>query len=195
MMDVEVVSDVQRLKQGLEELPEPVANPVFVVVSGLPGTGKSYFSRKLQERLPSAIVESDSLRKRLFPTPTYSLQESHRLFNACHRLIEEFLSSGISVVFDATNLVEQHRERLYHISQRLRVKLIIVQVEAPRELVLQRLQGRSSGIDSEDSSEAGWSVYQRMRTRAERIRRNYFAVDTSRDLTSVIDKVVRETKR
>jgi predicted kinase len=191
----EVIRDVQRLKQGLVELPEPVANPVFVIVSGLPGTGKSYFSRKLQERIPSVIVESDSLRKRLFPTPTYSSQESHRLFNACHRLIEEFLSSGIRVILDATNLVEQHRERLYHISQRLRVKLIIVQVEAPRELVLQRLQGRSSGADSEDNSEAGWSVYQRMRTRAERIRRNYFAVDTSRDITSVIDKVVREAKR
>ncbi|TET74680.1 MAG: ATP-binding protein [Dehalococcoidia bacterium] len=196
MMDVEeVVSDAQKLKQGLKELPEPVANPVFVVVSGLPGTGKSRFSRKLVERLPSVIVESDALRKRLFTSPTYSAQESHRLFNACHRLIEELLGSGIPVILDATNLVEQHRERLYHISQRLGVKLIIVQVEAPRELVLQRLQGRSRGVDPEDSSEAGWSVYQRMRTRAERIRRNYFAVDTSRDITSVIDKVVREAKR
>jgi len=196
MMDVEeVVSDAQKLKQGLKELPEPVANPVFVVVSGLPGTGKSRFSRKLVERLPSVIVESDALRKRLFTSPTYSAQESHRLFNACHRLIEELLGSGIPVILDATNLVEQHRERLYHISQRLGVKLIIVQVEAPRELVLQRLQGRSRGVDPEDGSEAGWSVYQRMRTRAERIRRNYFAVDTSRDITSVIDKVVREAKR
>jgi len=195
-MDIEeVATDVQKLKQGLGGLPEPVANPVFVVVSGLPGTGKSYFSRKLQERLPSVIVESDALRKRLFPSPTYSAQESQRLFNACHRLIEELLSRGIRVVLDATNLVEQHRERLYQISQRLRVKLIIVQVEAPRELVLQRLQGRSRGVDPEDSSEAGWSVYQRMRTRVERIRRNYFAVDTSRDITSVIDKVVREAKR
>jgi len=195
-MDIEeVATDVQKLKQGLGGLPEPVANPVFVVVSGLPGTGKSYFSRKLQERLPSVIVESDALRKRLFPSPTYSAQESQRLFNACHHLIEELLSRGIRVVLDATNLVEQHRERLYQISQRLRVKLIIVQVEAPRELVLQRLQGRSGSVDPENNSEAGWSVYQRMRTRAERIRRNYFAVDTSRDITSVVDKVVREAKR
>jgi len=191
----EVVTDVQKLKQVLKELPEPVANPMFVVVSGLPGTGKSYFSRRLQERLPSVIVESDALRKRLIPSPTYSAQESQRLFNACHRLIEEVLSSGISVILDATNLVEQYRERLYHISQRLRVKLIIVQVEAPRELVRQRLQGRPTGIAPEGKSDAGWSVYQRMRTRVERIRRNYFAVDTSRDITPVIDKVVREAKR
>ena len=190
-----VVADVQKLKQGLGELPEPVANPVFVIVSGLPGTGKSHFSRKLAEQLPSVILESDALRKRLYPSPTYSAQESHRLFNACHRLIEELLDSGITAILDATNLVEQHRERLYIISQRLKAKLIIVRVEAPREVVLQRLQGRSRGIDPGDNSDADSGVYQRMRAGAERIRRNHFVVDTSRDITPVVDKIVRAARR
>ena len=196
MMGAEtVVADVQKLKQGLGELPEPVANPVFVIVSGLPGTGKSHFSRKLAEQLPSVILESDTLRKRLYPSPTYSAQESHRLFNACHRLIEELLDSGITAILDATNLVEQHRERLYLISQRLKVKQIIVRVEAPRDVVLQRLQGRSRGIDRGDNSDADSGVYQRMRARAERIRRNHFVVDTSRDITPVVDKIVRAARR
>jgi hypothetical protein len=195
-MDVErVASDVRELKKALGEIPEPVAKPAFIIVSGLPGTGKSYFSRKLAERLPSVIVESDALRKRLFPSPTYSGEESHRLFCACHRLIEEFLGGGIPVILDATNLVEHHREPLYRIAQRLQARLILVKVEAPRELVRQRLQGRAEGVNHEDKSDAGWSIYQRMRTRVERISRNYFAVDTSRDITPVIDKVVREAKR
>jgi len=195
-MDAEsVASDVRELKNALGRLPEPVAKPALIIVSGLPGTGKSYFSRKLAERLPSVIVESDALRKRLFRSPTYSAEESHRLFCACHRLIEEFLGSGISVILDATNLVEHHREPLYRIAQRLQAKLILVQVEAPRELVRQRLQGRAEGVNHEDESDAGWSIYQRMRTRVERISRNYFAVDTSRDITPVIDKIVREAKR
>jgi predicted kinase len=195
-MDAErVTSDVQELKKALGGLPEPVAKPALVIVSGLPGTGKSYFSRKLAERLPSAVIESDALRKQLFPTPTYSAEESHRLFNACHRLIEELLSKGVPAILDATNLVEHHREPLYRIARRLGAKLIIVRVEAPRELVRQRLQGRAEGINREDKSDAGWSIYQRMRTRVERISRNYFAVDTSRDITPVIDKIVREAKR
>lgn len=196
MMGAETVAaDVQKLKQGLGELPEPVANPVFVIVSGLPGTGKSHFSRKLAEQLPSVILESDTLRKRLYPSPTYSAQESHRLFNACHCLIEELLDSGITAILDATNLVEQHRERLYLISQRLKVKQIIVRVEAPRNLVLKRLQGRSRGIDRGDNSDADSGVYQRMRARAERIRRNHFVVDTSRDITPVVNKIVRAARR
>ena len=188
-------NDVRALKQVLGALPEPVVRPSLILVSGLPGTGKSYFSRKLAERLPSVVAESDALRKGLFSNPTYTVQESQRLFNACHRLIEELLSSGMSVIFDATNLVEHHREPLYRIVQRLGAKLIIVQVEAPRELVRQRLQGREEGADPRDNSDAGWNVYKKMRAKVERIHRNYFAVDTSRDVTPVVDKIVREAKR
>ena len=187
--------DVQTLKKGLKVLPEPVANPVLIMVSGLPGTGKSYFSRRLAERLPSVILESDALRKWLFHTPSYSAQESHRLFNACHRLIEELLDNGVTTIVDATNLVERHRERLYLIAERLKIKLIIVHVEAPQELVRQRLENRSAGAEPEDNSQADWHVYRRMRSKAQSIRRNYFALDTSKDISPVIDKIVREARR
>ncbi len=187
--------DAKQLKQSLGNLPEPVAHPVLILISGLPGTGKSYFSRKLAEQLPSVIVESDALRKTLFPSPVYSAEESQRLFVACHRLIEELLNSGISVILDATNLVEHHREHLYRIAENLKVKLIIVWVEAPREVVRHRLKGRAEGIDPQDKSDADWDVYQRMKSRVQRIRRNYFSVDTSRDIRPVIEKIVREARR
>ncbi len=190
-----VALDVEKLKRGLEDLPEPVANPVLIIISGLPGTGKSYLSRGLAQQLASVILESDALRKRLCHTVTYSARESHRLFNTCHSLIEELLRKGISVIFDATNLVEQHRERLYRISQRLNVKLIIVSVEAPRDVTLQRLKSRSQGIDTEDNSDADSRVYYGMRAKAERIRRNHFVVDTSRDIAPAIDKIVRAARR
>ena len=36
-------NDVQLLRQSLGEFPEPVVKPPFIVVSGLPGTGKVLF--------------------------------------------------------------------------------------------------------------------------------------------------------
>jgi hypothetical protein len=105
------------------------------------------------------------------------------------------LRKGIPLIFDATNLVERHREHLYHIADSVGAKLIIVRVEAPPELVRQRLQGRFSRAEREDKSEADWKVYQKMRASVQRIRRNHFAVDTSRDITSVINKIVREINR
>jgi len=193
--EIQVVSDAQRLSESLGQLPEPVVKPAFIVVSGLPGTGKSYFCRKLAKRLPFIILESDTLRKTLFPASTYSPPESSRLFQAVHRLIEGLLKKGIPLILDATNLSERYREHLYHIADHLDAKLILVRVEAPPEVVYQRLKARSAETNSENSSDADWAVFQRMKSSVQKISRNHFAVDTSRDITPVLDKIVREANK
>jgi hypothetical protein len=195
VVDTQVVSDAQRLSESLGQLPDPVLKPAFIVVSGLPGTGKSYFGSKLAERLPFIILESDALRKTLFSSPTYSSPESSRLFQAIHHLIEALLRRGIPLILDATNLSEQYRERLYNIADRLNVKLILVRVEAPPDVVYERLKARSEGTNSKSTSEADWTVFQKMQPTVQKIRRNHYAVDTSRDITPVLDKIVREVNR
>jgi predicted kinase len=193
--DSQLISDVKRLTEGLGEFPESVVKPTFVAVSGLPGTGKTYFSSKLAGRLPFVILESDALRKTLFSSPSYSLPESSRLFRALHLLIERLLGKGISLILDATNLSERYREHLYNIADRLDVRLILVRVEAPPEVVYERLKTRVEGTNPGNKSDADWRVYQRMKSTVQKIRRNHYAVDTSRDITPVLDKIVREVRR
>ncbi len=55
MEDTQLAADVERLAESLGQLPEPVAEPVLVVVGGLPGSGKSYFCGKLAERLKERV--------------------------------------------------------------------------------------------------------------------------------------------
>jgi len=191
----QLVSDVQQLTESLGQLPEPMVEPAFIVVSGLPGTGKSHLCSKLAERLPFVILESDALRKTLFSSPSYSPQESSRLFQACHLLIERLLKKGIPLILDATNLSERYRERLYNIADRLDAKLILVRVEAPSQVVHERLRARQEEVCSVNKSDADWEVYQRMKPVVQQIRRNHYAVDTSRDITPALDKIVREANR
>ena len=174
--------DISLLKGSLGMLPEPMAFPAFIVVIGLPGTGKSYFSSKLVEKTSFCVVESDAMRKCLFEKPDYSAEESTRLFKACHGLIEYLLYNGIPVIFDATNLAEPNRERLYHIADRTKAKLVLVQIDAPSDLVYKRLQERKEGSDPENKSDADWEVYMNMKQRVGKIRRNHIVVDTSRDI-------------
>lgn len=187
--------DVETLRTNLDGLPEPQVAPPLIVVSGLPGTGKSFFCRKLVERLPFRILGSDALRRILFPAPQYDEHENRRLFSACHVLIEDLLRKGIPVIFDATNLLEHHREYLYRAADRAGAKLILVWVEAPPELVRQRLLAREAAAIPQYDSEAGWEIYNKMKPRGEKISRAHLVVDTSQDVTVAVDKIVRIASR
>jgi predicted kinase len=195
MVSSQVIADARRLAGSFESFPAPEARPAIIVVSGLPGTGKTYFCRRLAERLPLVVLESDALRKQLFPAPAYSPSESAYLFRTIYYLIEELLKKGLPAVLDATNLEERHRERLYSIAEHAKARLVLVQVEAPPELVQERLKSRVKRPESDNNSDADWAVYQKMRTTVEKINRRHFTVDTSRDITPAIDKIVREINR
>jgi hypothetical protein len=184
--------DVALLLASLPSLPEPVARPVLVALVGLPGAGKSSFSRCLAQEFPLLVLESDSLRRALFPQPSYGPEESARLFQAIHRVIARLLQVNTPVLLDATNLSEGHREPLYRLAERAGAKLILVRVEAPEPVVQQRLAHRRKAPDPADLSEANWAVYQKMRGAVEPIRRKHYAVDTSQDINPAVRRVVRE---
>jgi len=187
--------DLSKLKDSLGPLPEATANPGFVVVSGLPGTGKTFFCSRLSEKQPFYILESDAIRKILFTSPDYSPAESARLFAAIHGLIEWLLKNGVPVIFDATNLSEHNREYLYRISDRAGARLVLISVEAPPAVAYQRLEARKLMANTDTKSDADWEIYKQMKPKAEKIRRNHFKVDTSRDITPVIDKIIHVLNR
>jgi predicted kinase len=190
-----VVTDADRLADSFVCLAQPVTKPAIIVVSGLPGTGKSYFCRRLAGRLPFIVLESDALRKQLLRAPTYSADESAYLFRTIHYLIEVLLKKGIPVILDATNLSERHREPIYSIAERSNSRLVLVNIEAPPELVKKRLKTRMKAEKNGDNSDADWAVYEKMKPAVEKIRRKHFTVDTSGDISPVIDKIVREVDR
>jgi hypothetical protein len=193
---MEILEDVLEVEGTITtDLPPPLACPFLVLVSGLPGSGKSTFCRKLREKVPSVIVESDNIRKVLFTSPGYSREESVRLFYVCHEVIRRFLERGIPVIFDATNLEEHHRQKAYHIAHMTGAKLILVEIKAPLDLMKERLTRRSQGMDGEDNSTADVKVLCRMKGRWEEISEPHFVCDTSRDMDPVIRKIQREIRK
>ena len=184
--------DIRKLESSLSDVPPPASGGLaLVLVSGLPGSGKSYFSRELTKRYRLAHLNSDVLRRALFPRPTHGAAESTRLFAAVHALVERLLSRSVGVVLDATNLKEEHRRPLYDIAERAGAVPVIVQTEAPPEIARRRLEARARDQDSEDASEATVAVYDRMRREAEPIERPHIRVDTSKDLEPALQEVLR----
>jgi hypothetical protein len=150
---------VETVLQRLPGAYETAATPVLILVTGLPGTGKSFVTRKIAERLPAVIVESDQVRRILFPHPTYAGQESVWVHRVAHAAMERLLKASYRVIYDATNLVEWHREKIYWMAHRTGAKLVIVQTVAPEEIVRARLEKRLRDREAGDLSDANWTIY------------------------------------
>jgi predicted kinase len=157
---------------------------------GAPGTGKSHLVRLLSQRVPLRLVQSDQIRRRLVPHPTYTQEENRRVFYLAHREIGRLLKAGENVAFDATNLYERRRRTLYRMAERYDARLLIVRTVAPDEIVAERLQMRSMGADPDDLSEAGWEVYSRMKDQYEEIRRPHLVIDTTAGVEQALDAIV-----
>ncbi len=164
--------------------------PALVIMAGPPGTGKSYLVRQLRQRLPLLVVESDSIRHRIAERPTYTAEENRRVFYLAHRRIDRLLARGKMVVFDATNIYEWGRRTVYRIAERRGARVLVVRTVAPDDVVAQRLEARQAGANPEDSSEAGWEVYTKMKKRFEEIDRPHLVVDTTAELGPALDRIV-----
>ncbi len=183
--------DVRQLETVLTKVPPPQSRAALVMVTGLPGSGKTHFSRELALRYPLAHLSSDALRRALFDRPTHTTGESERLFAAVHALMERLLSRGVPVLLDATSLKEEHRHPAYEIARRTGASLVIVRTEAPEDVIRRRLDARLRGDDDGDASEATVQIYRRMKREAQPIQRPHITVNTSADLEPALQEVIR----
>lgn len=169
---------------------ETTVYPALILMSGLPGSGKSYLSRRLAEQLSAVIIESDRVRKVLFPQPNYSAEESAFVHRTSQEVIRRLLTKGVRVIFDATNLIEFQREGLYSLAERSGARLLIIRTIAPEQVIRERLEQRKSKW-GDSISDADWQVYRRMAKNEQRISRSHLCIDTSQDIDHAVRKVLR----
>jgi predicted kinase len=153
---------------------------------GSPGSGKSYLGRTLSIALGALLIQTDAVRKEMFPDPNYSPREAAAVYAACHQQIAEALARGERVVFDGTNLREKQRSTLYTLADRAGAKLVVVVAYASEAVIRQRLRQRVEGRDPDDQSDADWPVYLRMRGSAEPVFRPHLVVNTTVSAEPVI---------
>lgn len=161
----------------------------LVILSGLPGSGKSWMARRIAERTGLPIVGSDDVRRRLRPARTYSAAESALVYDTCRRIVEIALRAGGGAVIDATNLREQTRRDWKALAERWEAAFALVMMYASRPVTLQRLSLRAFEPDPAHS-EATYEVYERLRPTFEPTRLRHVAVESDADAGAAVDRVL-----
>lgn len=145
--------------------------PALLLMHGVSGSGKTWFSQHLLERLsayvPTMRLRSDVERKRLFGLSAladshvqgeniYSREASEQTLARLLELARTLLGAGFRVIVDATFIKRDWREPFRKLAEERALPWVIAALEVPSEVLRQRVLARQAG--GRDASEAGIEV-------------------------------------
>ncbi|MBB3176797.1 AAA family ATPase [Variovorax sp. Sphag1AA] len=147
--------------------------PCLVITHGLPGSGKTFQSQRLLERLGAIRVRSDVERKRLFGLGAlessrargldiYSREATASTYARLFALAQIALAAGFNAVIDAAFLRRSERDAAHDLARACGARFEILVCQAPDEILQQRIAARTS-----DASEADAAVLRQLRGVAE----------------------------
>lgn len=116
--------------------------PTLILLYGFPGAGKTYLARQLCEDLHAAHVQGDRIRYELFEQPRYDQQENDIVEHLMNYMTEEFLSHGMSVVYDANAARLTQRRNLREMARKAKAQTCLIWLQIDIESAYARIAKR-----------------------------------------------------
>ncbi len=138
--------------------------PRLVAIGGLSGTGKSTIAGILAGWIGAApaarVLRSDVIRKRRFgvapeerlPAEAYSEESTHRVYAALEAEAQAAIDARCSVIVDAVSAKPSERAAFAALAHRLGVPFAGIWLEAPAELLKQRVGARKNDASDADAA-------------------------------------------
>ncbi len=138
------------------------ATAKLIIMHGLSASGKSTVSQKLLDAIGAIRIRSDVERKRLFKTTStdsaadkvdagiYSADASQQTYEKLIELASLIVNAGYDVIVDAAFLKHEQRKSFQTLAKQLNAGYVILQINAPAEILRQRIAQRKNDVSDAD---------------------------------------------
>lgn len=149
---------------------------MIILIGGFPGSGKTFFARRLASRLNGLWLSSDKVRKSLKATGRYRIDDKLRVYSELASMVEESLKkSRKTVIVDATFSHQSMRDIFISLAERLSVSARFIWVYASEEVIRERLQ------QPREDSEANYGVFEKIRKQFEPITLPFLRLESTNE--------------
>jgi predicted kinase len=129
--------------------------PFLLMLYGFPGSGKTYFARQFSEGVQAAHLQADRIRSELFEKPRYDKQENDIVAQLMEYMAHEFLSAGVSVIYDVNAARAKQRHMLRGLARSNQAAPLVVWFQTDADTAFARNVKRD-GRRADDKYAARW---------------------------------------
>ncbi|MBV6441839.1 MAG: ATP-binding protein [Haliscomenobacteraceae bacterium CHB4] len=159
---------------------------MLILISGLPGSGKTTLAKAYSARYDAVHLNSDLLRRELGLMGQYRPEDKEKVYHALLERTRQLLAEGKEVVVDSTFFKESIREPFRRVAAECSARLFWVEVRARERIIRERLQTPRS------DSEADFSVYEKIRDAYEPLREPHLVLWSDETSLAKMAAAVRE---
>lgn len=122
-----------------------MGKPIFTMIVGIAGSGKSTYAKKLSEEIGATIFSSDELRKEMFDN-VGDREHNNEVFIELRKRIKECLKSGKNAIMDSTNLSSKRRRSFVQELNKIDCEKRCIIMATPYEQCLENNKNRDREI-------------------------------------------------
>lgn len=116
--------------------------PLLFLLYGFPGSGKTRFARQLTEHVNCVHVQTDKLQSELFGNSNDAPKDIALVKRLTNYMTEQFLSSGVSVIYDEGVERFGKRQALRTIARKHKAEPVLIWLQTDAESAYARIEQR-----------------------------------------------------
>jgi predicted kinase len=156
------------------------------MVVGLPGTGKSTFSRALAHHIGAHHLNSDVIRAEIGLRGKYSPSDKAKVYGMLEERTEALLKAGATVIIDATLYRQDLRQTYTNLAQQLRCPIKWIELHTGEATIKERVSKKRP------YSEADMAVYEKIKTLYEPLHGDHLNLETDNgSLETLVDMALK----